>query len=179
MNNYIWTIGHSTRTLNEFIELLITNKIEILADVRSYPGSKKFPHFNKENLNLSLKGKNIEYIHIPILGGRRKVRPDSHNLAWQHDAFRGYADYMETQNFLNGIEVLTGLAHYKNTVFMCAEAVWWKCHRSLISDYLKAVGWKVLHIMDSNHITEHPYTKAAKIIDGKLNYEDNDLRLDL
>jgi uncharacterized protein (DUF488 family) len=178
MNPKIWTIGHSTRSLNEFIELLIFYKIEILCDIRSYPGSKRHPHFNKENLNISLQKKNITYIHIPLLGGRRKVQPDSHNTAWKHDAFKGYADYMETMEFIAGIEILTDYARAKNTAYMCAEAVWWKCHRSLISDYLKAEGWEVLHIIDANNLTEHPYTKAAKFVDGKLSYKNIDIRFD-
>jgi uncharacterized protein (DUF488 family) len=171
MSNTIFTIGHSTRSLEEFISLLQENKIEVLADVRSYPGSKRFPHFNKEVLAHTLEKENIEYVHLPSLGGRRKVKPDSHNIAWRHEAFRGYADYMETNDFNQGIHELILLARKKNTAYMCSEAVWWRCHRSLISDFLKSKGWKVIHILGKGKIQEHPYTSAATIKNGKLNYE--------
>jgi uncharacterized protein (DUF488 family) len=166
----IYTIGHSTHTLEEFVVMLKSFNIELLADIRSFPGSRKFPHFNKENLPASLAEKNIEYIHLKNLGGRRKVNPDSCNTGWRVAAFRGYADYMETENFKKAIEELEKIASQKRVAYMCAEAVWWRCHRSLVSDYLKNEGWTVLHIMDVGKSTEHPYTSPAKIIDGKLDY---------
>jgi uncharacterized protein (DUF488 family) len=166
----IYTIGHSTHTLEEFVVMLKSFNIELLADIRSFPGSRKFPHFNKENLAASLAEKNIEYIHLKNLGGRRKVNPDSCNTGWRVAAFRGYADYMETENFKKAIEELEKIASQKRVAYMCAEAVWWRCHRSLVSDYLKNEGWTVLHIMDVGKSTEHPYTSPAKIIDGKLDY---------
>jgi uncharacterized protein (DUF488 family) len=150
--------------------MLKSFNIELLADIRSFPGSRKFPHFNKENLPASLAEKNIEYIHLKNLGGRRKVNPDSCNTGWRVAAFRGYADYMETENFKKAIEELEKIASQKRVAYMCAEAVWWRCHRSLVSDYLKNEGWTVLHIMDVGKSTEHPYTSPAKIIDGKLDY---------
>src|SRR4051812_8770209 len=106
MNKIIWTIGHSTRTLHEFLDLLKSFKIQLLADIRSFPGSKRYPHFNKEQLEISLPEHNIEYVHLKDLGGRRKARPDSLNTAWRHPAFRGYADYMETSSFKEGIQKL-------------------------------------------------------------------------
>src|SRR5690349_16313486 len=106
----IWTIGHSTRSLEEFIHLLTTFEIELLADIRSYPGSRRYPHFNKESLDESLQRHHISYVHLPELGGRRKPHPHSHNTAWRHEAFRGYADYMETENFKKGFEKLEELA---------------------------------------------------------------------
>src|SRR4051812_3364930 len=130
MRGTIFTIGHSTRTLDEFISLLHENKIAALADVRSYPGSKRFPHFNKEALAGSLEKENIEYIHLPSLGGRRKPLPGSHNTAWKNTMFRGYADHMETAAFAEGLDSLTSLALKRNTAYMCSEAVWWRCHRS-------------------------------------------------
>ena len=166
----IYTIGHSTHTLEEFMAMLKSFKIELLADIRSFPGSRKFPHFNRENLPASLAENNIEYIHLKNLGGRRKVNPDSCNTGWRVAAFRGYADYMETENFKKAIEELEKIASQKRVAYMCAEAVWWRCHRSLVSDYLKNEGWTVLHIMDVGKSTEHPYTSPAKIIDGKLDY---------
>lgn len=166
----IWTIGHSTRTFEDFVEMLRAHKIEKLVDVRHYPGSRKFPQFNKDNLEEALPKCNIEYEHIVDLGGRRKVDPESKNDAWRLASFRGYADYMETEQFKEALEKLKILASEKNTAIMCAEAVWWSCHRSMISDILKAEGWKVLHIMSEKSANEHPYTAPAKIVDGKLNY---------
>lgn len=166
----IYTIGHSTHTLEEFVAMLKSYNIELLADIRSFPGSRKFPHFNKENLPASLAENNIEYIHLRNLGGRRKVNPESCNTGWRVAAFRGYADYMETENFEKAIKELEQIASAKRVAYMCAEAVWWRCHRSLVSDYLKNEGWTVLHIMGVGKSTEHPYTAPAKIIDGKLDY---------
>jgi len=166
----IYTIGHSTHTLEEFVAMLKSFNIELLADIRSFPGSRKFPHFNKENLPASLAENNIEYIHLRNLGGRRKVNPDSCNTGWRVAAFRGYADYMETESFKKAIQELEQIASQKRVAYMCAEAVWWRCHRSLVSDYLKNEGWTVLHIMGVGKSTEHSYTAPAKIIDGKLDY---------
>jgi len=166
----IYTIGHSTHTLDEFIAMLKSFNIELLADIRSFPGSRKFPHFNKENLPASLAENNIEYIHLKNLGGRRKVNPQSCNTGWRVAAFRGYADYMETENFKKAIKYLEQIASAKRVAYMCAEAVWWRCHRSLVSDYLKNEGWTVLHIMGIGKSTEHPYSAPAKIMNGKLNY---------
>jgi len=166
----IYTLGHSTHTLEEFMAMLKSFNIELLADIRSFPGSRKFPHFNKENLPASLAKNNIEYIHLRNLGGRRKVNSDSCNTGWRVAAFRGYADYMETESFKKAIQELEQIASEKRVAYMCAEAVWWRCHRSLVSDYLKNEGWTVLHIMGVGKSTEHPYTAPAKIIDGKLDY---------
>ena len=166
----IWTIGHSTRSLNEFLELLDFFKIQVLADVRSFPGSKKFPHFNKEALKISMNQNSIEYIHIPELGGRRKTVKDSKNTAWKNEAFRGYADYMATESFKKGIDKLIEIAGSKRTAYMCSEAVWWRCHRSMISDYLKVKGWEVFHIMGTNKIQSHPLTSPARVIQGTLDY---------
>ena len=171
----IWTIGHSTRSIEEFIEMLLTFGIEILVDIRSFPGSKRFPQFNKENLAESLLTNKIEYVHILRLGGRRTPTKDSKNTGWKEEAFRGYADYMETEYFKKGIEELIEIAEKRKTAIMCSEAVWWKCHRSMISDYLKLNGWTVLHIMDKTKTEEHPYTQVAKITAGKLDYSGDEL----
>jgi uncharacterized protein (DUF488 family) len=167
----IWTIGHSTRTLEDFLALLRTHKIESLVDVRHYPGSRRYPQFNKEVLAESLAKVGIEYHHLVSLGGRRRPRPDSHNTAWRHEAFRGYADYMGSESFAEGIKRLIELARNKRVAIMCAEAVWWRCHRSMIADYLKAHGYKVLHIQRATKAEEHPFTSAARIVDGKLSYQ--------
>ncbi|HLN20572.1 MAG TPA: DUF488 domain-containing protein [Bacteroidales bacterium] len=166
----IWTIGHSTHSFEEFAFILKSLNIECVADIRSFPGSRKYPHFNKESLEVTLPGKNIEYIHLPGLGGRRKVSPDSKNTNWYHPAFRGYADYMETDSFKTAVNELENLAIHKRTAYMCAEAVWWRCHRSLVSDWLKLNGWIVLHISGAGKIREHTFTSASSIINGRLIY---------
>jgi uncharacterized protein (DUF488 family) len=166
----IWTIGHSTRSMTEFIDILQSFDIQAVVDVRSYPGSRKYPQFNKDNLKKILPENQLIYLQIPQLGGRRKPRIDSRNTMWRHDAFRGYADYMETRDFHEGIELLISEALTHRTSIMCAEAVWWRCHRSLISDYLKSTGWKVMHITGKSKQQEHPYSPAARIVNGKLSY---------
>ncbi len=129
----IWTIGHSTRSIADFIAALATNQIKLVADVRLLPGSKRYPQFNKDALSDSLGKAGIGYEHFPEIGGRRKPKPDSHNTAWRNDAFRGYADHMETKEFQNGIARLVDLAdRIGPTAIMCSEAVSWRCHRALI-----------------------------------------------
>lgn len=167
----LWTIGHSNRTLEQFRELLAGQRIELLADVRRFPGSRRLPHFNQENLSQSLASAGIEYIHFPELGGRRRpVLADSPNTTWRNASFRGYADFMMTEEFRAGIERLLNQARQKRTAIMCAEALWWQCHRSMISDYLKATGYEVIHILSGNKTEVHPFTSAARIVDGKLSY---------
>ena len=166
----IWTIGHSTRSIDDFIAALTAHGIQLVADVRLLPGSKRYPHFNSDALEQSLGGHGIRYAHFRELGGRRKPRPDSRNTAWRNDAFRGYADYMETPEFEAGIARLLELAHNQRVAIMCAEAVWWRCHRGLVSDYLKARGAEVLHILDAKKADAHPWTSAARIVDGELCY---------
>jgi uncharacterized protein (DUF488 family) len=174
----IWTIGHSTRDIGFFISLLKENGIKLLVDVRSLPGSKRYPQFNKEALADSLGNVGIRYEHFPELGGRRKARENSHNTAWRNASFRGYADYMETEEFRHGVERLLDLANEIGpTAIMCAEAVWWRCHRSLISDYLKARGIEVMHILDANKTEPHPFTSAARIVNGTLSYASDEDRL--
>ncbi|AZB07604.1 DUF488 domain-containing protein [Chryseobacterium sp. G0162] len=171
----IYTIGHSTRSLEEFIEMLKSFNIEVLADVRRFAGSKRYPWFSKENLEKVLHEHTIEYIHFEALGGRRKVQSDSVNSRWRNESFRGYADYMQTEEFTKAVEKLESIARTKTTAFMCSEAVWWSCHKSMISDYLKAKGWNVEHIMNIGKAEEHPYTAAARISDGQVFYSDASL----
>ena len=167
----IWTIGHSTRGIDEFISLLKENEINALADVRAWPGSKRYPQFNKDALAESLNAHGIGYQHFPELGGKRKSKPDSRNTAWRNASFRGYADYMETEQFQKGTERLLDVAVKAGAIaIMCAEAVWWRCHRSLIADYLKARGVEVLHVLGANKVELHPYTSAARIVNGELTY---------
>lgn len=166
----IWTIGHSTRSAEEFLALLADNDIHSLADVRRFPGSRKYPHFNVEPLAHTLGQAGIQYVPLAELGGRRKPLPDSPNTAWRNAAFRGYADYMQTPEFAFGIERLSAPASASRTAIMCSEAVWWRCHRGLISDWLKVRGVRVLHILDASHVVEHPYTSAAHVENGELDY---------
>lgn len=146
--------------MEEFLDMLKSFNIEVIADIRHYPGSRKFLQYNQAALNSSLSQEGITYLSLPELGGRRKPRPDSTNTIWRNEAFRGYADYMETEAFRGGINKLTETASHKRTAYMCSEAVWWRCHRALISDHLKEDGWSVLHIMKAAQATEHPYTSA-------------------
>jgi uncharacterized protein (DUF488 family) len=166
----IWTVGHSTRSGEEFNEILLAHKIEVLLDVRTFPSSRRYPQFNRATLDSALALQKIRYKHEPRLGGRRTPNPDSHNTAWRNAQFRGYADHMETEDFKNGVRELLELSSEKRVAVMCAEAVWWRCHRSLIADYLKAEGHEVIHILDEKKTEEHPFTSAAGIIDGKLSY---------
>jgi uncharacterized protein (DUF488 family) len=166
----LWSIGHSTHVIDEFIGALQSFEIKVIADVRSFPGSRRYPQFNKENLDTSLAAAAIKYLHFPELGGRRRARPDSPNVAWRNETFRGYADYMETGAFREGIARLIAVAGSRRTAIMCAEAVWWRCHRSLISDYLKAKGVEVAHIMAAGKSEAHPFTSAARIVNGELSY---------
>ena len=154
-----------------FISLLKENGIKLVGDVRNLPGSTRYPQFNREMLARSLKEHGIRYEHFPELGGRRKAKKDSHNTAWRNASFRGYADQMETEEFRRGIERLLDLANKVGlTAIMCAEAVWWRCHRALISDYLKTRGVEVVHIIGAKKIESHPFTSAARIVDGELKY---------
>lgn len=166
----LWTIGHSTLSIEDFISKLKSFEIQVLVDVRSYPGSRRYPHFNKEQLSASLTDAGIRYEHFSELGGRRRARPDSLNIVWRNESFRGYADYMETDEFRGGIDRLLNIATTQRTAIMCSEAVWWRCHRSLISDYLKVKGIEVNHIMSIGKAEPHPFTSAAGIVDGKLSY---------
>src|SRR4029450_10997833 len=174
----IWTIGHSTRAIDDFVSLLEENQIKLLVDVRAWPGSKRYPHFNKDALAESLNAHGIRYQHFPELGGKRKSKPDSRNTAWRNASFRGYADYMETEQFQKGIERLLNIAEETGpTAIICAEAVWWRCHRSLIAAHLKARGMEMLHILGAKKVEPHPYTSAARIVDGVLSYTNEGDRL--
>ncbi len=168
----IYTIGHSTHTLPEFLDMLKSFDIKILADIRSFPGSRKFPQFNKEDLAISTAENGMQYLHLSDLGGRRKVKKDSKNNRWRNDSFKAYADYMETEEFEKAIVQLQRIALAQPTAYMCSEAVWWRCHRSMVSDYLKAKGWTVLHIMAVGKTQEHPYTAPARVVSGHVFYSD-------
>ncbi|HET6676422.1 MAG TPA: DUF488 domain-containing protein [Nitrospiraceae bacterium] len=167
----IWTIGHSTRSIEEFIDLLKGAGIRSLIDVRRFPASRRYPHFNGPSLAESLKDAGIRYQHIPALGGRRPSRSDSPNIGWRNAGFRGYADYMQTDEFCGALEELMGRAHSLGpTVIMCAEAVPWRCHRNLISDALVIRGWRVLHMLSAKRIDTHTLTSFAQVSGHKLLY---------
>ena len=139
----LWTTGHSTRPIEEFVGLLQTHGIQLLADVRITPYSRRNPQFHSESLAKSLADAGVQYRHMPALGGRRKTRLDSVNVGWRNESFRGYADYMQIPEFWNALEDLMASAHRLPVVIMCAEAVPWRCHRTLISDALVSRGWTV------------------------------------
>ena len=163
----MYTIGHSTRSIDDFISLLTPHEIATLIDVRRFPGSRRHPQFGSDALNASLAEAGIQYAHFVDLGGRRNPAPDSINTGWRLNAFRGYADYMETPQFHRAL--VSALALKSPLVFMCAEALWWRCHRSLISDYLTAGGVEVRHILDSG-TTIHTGTTPSVITPGSLSY---------
>jgi uncharacterized protein (DUF488 family) len=166
----VWTVGHSTRSAEDFGHLLQSQEIETLVDVRSFPGSRRYPQFNKETLSQFLAELAIKYVHAPALGGRRRPARDSHNTAWKNASFRAYADHMETEEFEKGVASLLELASQDRTAIMCAESLWWRCHRSLVADFLKSKGIVVTHILDEKKTELHPYTSAARIVNGELSY---------
>ena len=170
MDETIWTIGHSTRPIEDFIALLRANEIETVADVRRFPGSRWHPQYNERTLRELLAVQGMDYVWIPALGGRRVPLADSPNTAWRNEAFRGYADHIATEEFAEGLFELLMVAGGSRAAIMCSEAVWWRCHRSLISDVLRSLGMRVLHIVNSSLPSEHEYTAPARIVDGILTY---------
>ena len=166
----IYTIGHSTRTLDAFLALLHAHQISQLADVRTVPKSRRHPHFAGEALAQTLPLAGIAYRHIAALGGLRKPRKDSRNTAWRHESFRGYADHMETPAFQRALDDVIAWSDAQPTVVMCAEAVWWQCHRQLIADALVARNVEVRHIMSAGAAPLHALTAFARVEDGRVSY---------
>jgi uncharacterized protein (DUF488 family) len=166
----IWTVGHSTRTLEEFLALLRTHGIDALADVRRFPGSRRYPYFGSEALGASLESAGIRYDWLPALGGRRTPLRDSPNTGWKNAAFRGYADYLGTAEFNDGLRALTQAADGSRLAVMCAEAVWWRCHRRIIADVLTAGGWEVRHVTDDSAAAVHVLDAPAHLVGGELSY---------
>jgi uncharacterized protein (DUF488 family) len=166
----IYTIGHSTRAIDEFIALLSAHGVQQLADVRTIPKSRRHPQFAKEALSVSLPAAGIAYRHVAELGGLRKPRADSTNTAWRHDGFRGYADYMETPDFERAVDRLIAWAGAAPTAVMCAEAVWWQCHRRLLADALLARAIEVRHIMTPASAPPHELTGFARIEGARVRY---------
>jgi uncharacterized protein (DUF488 family) len=151
----IWTIGHSTRPIETFLDLIAHHGVEAIADVRRFPGSRRHPQFGREALQQALEAHGLGYRWMPRLGGRRRPRPDSKHTAWRNLAFRGYADYTETDEFRAGLDELLAFAALQPTAIMCAEQLWWHCHRALISDALRARDIQVLHIVDASTPQPH------------------------
>jgi uncharacterized protein (DUF488 family) len=166
----VLTIGHSTRTLEEFVAILKAHDVARLIDVRTIPKSRRVPHFNAESLAHELPAQGIEYLHMKSLGGLRHPAKDSVNAGWRNASFRGYADYMATDEFRQGIERLLELAHEKHSAIMCAEAVPWRCHRSLIGDALLVRGIQVEDILSAKVIRPHVLTPFAKVRGVDLTY---------
>ncbi len=166
----VWTIGHSTRSLEQFFVLLEAHDIETVADVRRFPGSRRWPHFAGEHLAQALAARRLGYLWFPELGGRRQPRPDSPNTGWRSASFRGYADHMESEQFAEGLARLASLACGLRSAIMCAEALWWRCHRGLIADALRWAGFDVYHIQGLKSCVPHPYTSAARLERGLLSY---------
>jgi len=166
----VWTIGHSTRGWDEFLALLGSCGIEAVADVRRFPGSRRYPWFAGEAMAQSLPAAGLDYLWLPQLGGRRRALPGSPNGAWRNAAFQGYADHLQSAEFAEGLALLLELAARRRTALMCAEAVWWRCHRRLIADVLTARGVEVLHILDAGHVQQHALTDSARLVDGRLVY---------
>ena len=152
------------------LDLLAGHGIQALADVRRFPGSRRHPQFAQDALSASLEADGITYRWLPALGGRRRPRPNSPNTAWRNASFRGYADHLYSEEFSRGLEELLELSGGSRTTLMCAEAPWWRCHRALIADVLRSRGIEVVHIVDDRNVVPHPYTSAARIVDGRLTY---------
>ena len=170
----IWTIGHSTRELDEFVAVLHAHEIEAIADVRRFPGSRRLPQFNSAELGRGLLAGGIAYQWLPSLGGRRTPDASSHNDGWTNAAFRGYADHMETEEFADGLFDLLNVAAGINTAVMCAEVLWWRCHRRIISDVLVSLGFEVRHVVNEKPAELHKLSAPARLVDGELSYSSND-----
>jgi uncharacterized protein (DUF488 family) len=164
------TLGHSNRTMEAFVGLLQVHGVETVVDVRTVPRSRHNPQFNREALPKSLEGFGIGYLHMPGLGGFRHTRSDSMNRGWRTEGFRGYADYMETEEFRKNLEELIRIAGRKQVAIMCAEALFFRCHRQLISDALLVRGVRVEHITDPTHRQPHKLTPWARFEEGTITY---------
>lgn len=170
----IYTIGHSTRSIPELLAALAPYAIEVVADVRRYPGSRRLPQFAEPALRASIEANGLGYVWIPALGGRRRELPDTINTGWRHTAFRGYADHVQSEEFAEGLFELLMIAHGQRTVIMCAEVLWWRCHRRIIADVLVSLGIDVVHIADATHATPHVLAEPARLVNGVLRYDERE-----
>ncbi len=169
----LYTVGHSNRPLHEFLALIEARGVHGIADVRAFPSSRRWPHFNQAPLAGALQARGIDYTWLPALGGRRHGAPrgDSPHTAWTVAAFQNYADHMDTEEFAQGLEQLLAAARQRATAFMCAEALYWQCHRRLIADKLVVLGHRVLHIQTAGRAAEHRLPDFARVVDGRLIYD--------
>lgn len=171
MSLTVWTVGHSTRHIDDFLTLLVSYSIELVADVRRFPGSRRLPQFNAAALEEALAARGIAYLWIPALGGRRHPDPASVNLGWRHPAFRGYADHIDTEEFADGLFDLMISAPGLRTAVMCAELLWWRCHRRLIADVLTSLRVPVVHIRDRHTSEVHRLVAPARMANDRLTYD--------
>jgi uncharacterized protein (DUF488 family) len=167
---YIYTIGHSTRSIEELVEMLRSFDIQLLVDVRTAPSSRRYPHFNRDTLAQRLPAAGIRYAHMKDLGGWRRPQPDSPNTGWRSGGFQGYADYMATDQFREALDTLISMSRERRTAFMCAEATPYRCHRSLISDALTARGLSVGHITAPGRLEDHRVTPFARFEGHRVTY---------
>lgn len=179
MSHILWTIGHSTRPIDEFLALVKTHHIQQLVDVRTIPRSRHNPQYNSDTLSQSLRNEGLEYGHMPQLGGLRKPKKDSINTGWRNDSFRGYADYMQSDEFWGALDRLMVDSQQLKTAIMCAEALPWRCHRSLIADAVLTRGWEVRHIMSETKAGQHQLTSFATFANRMLSYPESDKGLRL
>lgn len=171
MEQTVYTIGHSTRSSEEFLSVLAAFGIEVLVDVRRMPGSRRLPQFDSATLSQSLSERGIDYCWIPQLGGRRRPSSESPSTGWRHPAFRAYADHVATEEFAEGLFELLMIARGRRTAIMCAELLWWRCHRRLIADVLVVLGLTVVHIFNADKQEVHRLATPARLIDAELSYE--------
>lgn len=166
----VFTVGHSTRTFDEFVGVLEAHAIELIVDVRRLPGSRRLPQFDSATLAHALGERGIDYLWIPQLGGRRRPVPESPNTGWRHPAFRAYADHIATEEFAEGLFELLMVGRGRRTAVMCAEVLWWRCHRRLIADVLVVLGLDVVHIQSETKAEQHRLAPPARLVDGELSY---------
>jgi len=172
----LWTVGHSNRPLESFLEVLAAYRIELVADVRRFPGSRSQPQYQRQTLESALNAAGIYYHWYPDLGGRRRPLADSRNTGWRHPAFRGYADYMLGEEFALGLSELLLPAQGLRTAIMCAEILWWRCHRRIIADVMVSIGVEVIHILDEKTSQPHRLIAPARVMGGRLNYQSSVIR---
>jgi uncharacterized protein (DUF488 family) len=167
----VFTIGHSTQPIEALLDALEAHAVALVVDIRRFPGSRRHPQYNGPALAAALAGRGMGYRHESALGGRRAPREDSRNTAWRHRAFRGYADHMETAEYQEARAQLLADAGHRSTAILCAESLWWQCHRSLVADDLAAAGHDVVHILSVERSEPHRFTPAARVVDGRLTYQ--------
>lgn len=166
----LWTIGHSTRPIEAFLDVLHAHEIELVADVRRFPGSRRLPQYGGDALEAALAASGIAYRWIPALGGRRRADAGGDDSAWRNEAFRAYASHVQSEEFAEGLFELLTLAGGLHTAVMCAEVLWWRCHRRLIADVVLSLGLPVVHIRDVQAGEEHRLAAPARLVGGRLSY---------